>query len=248
MKKKSTILLVLTALMLTTMACGVTTLIPNSRTIEGNGNIVEESRQVGSFDEIHLSGIGNVYVEYGSKESLLIEAEENLIDYVEIKTFGNKLEIGFEDGVSIDPSEDFNFYLTVVELEAVQISGLGSFYLPEVSADRFEIRISGAGDINIDSLFADRLIAQLSGLGDVDIYDGEVTFQDVTISGSGTYNTTKMSSSEVEVTVSGLGTANVHAEDYLDATISGAGNINYSGSPQLNINVTGLGEINVIDD
>ncbi|MEN8241009.1 MAG: head GIN domain-containing protein [Chloroflexota bacterium] len=246
MNKKTALLLVLTALMLSTIACGVTNL--SYRAIDGNGIVVEESRELGSFNEIHLSGIGNVYVEYGAEESLIIEAEENLIKYIETKTYGNTLEIGFEDGISIDPTEDVIFYLTVVELEGVHISGLGSIYLPEVTADRFEIGISGAGDINIDALYADRISASLSGLGDVDIDGGEVSSQDVSISGAGSYDSEKMTSSEAEVKVSGLGSATVHAKDYLDASISGAGDINYSGSPALNVDVSGLGSLHALDD
>ena len=87
MNKKTTLFLVITVLMLSTVACSVTNL--SYRAIDGNGILVEETREVGSFDEILLSGIGSVYVEYGSEESLVIEAEENLIEYIEIRTIGS---------------------------------------------------------------------------------------------------------------------------------------------------------------
>jgi hypothetical protein len=195
MKKQTTLLLIIIALVFSTVACNVTNF--STRTIRGNGDVVEESRQVGRFNEIQLSGIGNLYVEYADEESLLIEAEENLMRYIDIDTRGQNLVIGFEPGTSIDPTEDINFYLTVVELEGVSISGLGSINLPEVETDNFDIHISGAGDINIDALYADRLDAELSGLGDVDIDGGEVDFQNVHISGSGTFSSRKMQSSHL---------------------------------------------------
>ena len=249
MKNRTILLITILALAASTMACGVSTFTSSSlRTIDGNGVVVEESREVGSFNEVQLSGIGTIYVEYGNETSLVIEAEENLIEYIETDTFGKKLVIGTENGRSLDPTEQINFYLTVVELEGVQISGLGSIYLPEVNADRFEIKISGAGDVNIEALYADKLDASLSGLGDVDIEGGEVFSQDVSISGSGTYSAHHLKSSEADVSVSGLGSATVFAEDYLVAGISGAGDINYYGSPEVDMNITGLGSLESLEE
>jgi hypothetical protein len=209
---------------------------------------VEESREVGKFDEIQLSGIGKVYVEFGTEHSLVIEAEENLMEYIEIRTFGQKLVIGMKGAMNFKPTEDIIFYLTVVELEGVQISGLGGIYLPEVNVDRFDIDISGAGDVNIEALYADRVYASLSGLGDVDIDSGEVFSQDISISGAGDYSARHLQSSEAEVSVSGLGSATVNVDDYLDARISGAGDINYYGSPEIDIDVSGLGSVQAEGD
>ena len=246
MKNRTILFVIIFALAVSTLACSVNN-FTSSRTIDGNGVLVEESREVGCFNEIQLSGVGIVYVEYGVEESLVIEAEENLMEYFEIRTVGKKLEIGMENNISIDPTEKISFYVTVVELEGVQISGLGSMNLPEVTADRFEIRISGAGDVNIDALYAERVTARLSGLGDVDIDGGEVFSQEIEISGSGTYDARHLQSSETEVSVSGLGSATIFAMDYLNASISGAGDINYYGSPKVEVDISGLGSLNAGD-
>jgi hypothetical protein len=249
MKKQNAIILIVIAIMLSTSACGTVTISSHSgRRIEGNGVLTEESRDVGNFNEIELAGIGSVYVEFGDETSLVIEAEENLMDYIETRIFGQKLVIRLEDDYSYDPTEDINFYLTVVELEGVSISGLGNMSLPEIETDRFEIGISGAGDVTIDALYADRLYADLSGLGDVDILGGEVEIQDVNISGSGTYSSKDMACREADVSVSGLGSATVTVSEYLDASISGAGDIDYYGSPEVDMNITGLGSLHAHDD
>lgn len=242
MNKKLALFVVSLVLVISATACNETTF--TGRRLRGNGVLVEETREIGSFNQLELSGLGRIYVEFGSEESLRIEAEENLIDLIETDTFGKRLEIGFDDRYSIEPTEDITFYLTVVSLESVSISGLGNIFLPEIETDSFKIYISGAGDVNIDELIADRLEAHLSGLGDVDIFDGEVRFQEVLISGSGTYSSRGMLSSEAEVLVSGLGSATITVEDYLDARISGAGDINYYGSPNIDVDISGLGSLN----
>ena len=249
MRKKNIILIALIALVLSTMACGTTTFFNTSnRRIEGSGVVTEESRQVGSFSEFELAGIGNVYVEFGDETALVIEAEENLIEHIETNTFGQKLTIRMDDSYSYDPTEKINYYLTVVELDGVSISGLGSVYLPEVETGRFELEISGAGDVNIDALYADRLNAELSGLGDVDILDGEVDFQDVSISGSGAYSAENLACREARVRVSGLGSAVVNVSEYLEAEITGAGDIMYSGSPEVSAEISGLGDLEALDE
>lgn len=246
MKKQITLLLGIIILLLSSTACSSN--IYSARTIRGDGDVVEESREVGKFDEIRLSGMGNVYVEFGDEESLTIEAEENLMRYIEVDTRGQMLVIGLEERYSYDPTEDINFYLTVVELEGVEISGFGSINLPEMETNRFTIHISGAGDVSVDALYADQLDADLSGLGDVDIDGGEVDSQSVHISGSGTYSARRLQSSEAEVHVSGLGSATLYVEDYLEARISGAGDINYYGSPEIDVDISGLGSLEAMDN
>lgn len=246
MKKQSTFLLIIIALVFSTAACGRITITP--RVFHGNGDVVEEIRQVGSFDEVQLSGIGNLYIKYGDEESLIVEAEENLMRYIETDIQTNKLIIDLGGGKIVLPTDDINFYLTVVELDSVSITGIGRIYLPEVNASRFDILVSGAGALFIDELFADRLDVVLSGIGEIDIDSGEVDFQSVLVSGPGTYSARRMTSNEADVNISGIGKAIVNVEDYLEARVSGPGDLTYYGSAVLDANVSGLGNLHAMDE
>ena len=89
MKTKTSIVLILIlVLTLTTTACSGFYL---PRTVRGNGNVTEESRQIDSYNEIDFRGIGNLYVTIGEEPSLMIEAEENLLDYLETYVQGLSL-------------------------------------------------------------------------------------------------------------------------------------------------------------
>jgi hypothetical protein len=46
--------------------------------IEGSGHITTEARQVSNFSQVELLGIGELNVTQGDKETLRIEAEDNL--------------------------------------------------------------------------------------------------------------------------------------------------------------------------
>lgn len=245
-KKKLVLILVVAILTLSTTACGVNFYLPNN--VKGNGNLTEESRAIESFDQLDFQGIGNIYVSYGEKESLTIEAEENLLPYLETFTRGDTLVIKVENGRSITPTEPVNFYLTITSLESVDISGLGDVDLPEIEAEHFSVEISGAGDIEIEALYAESLNARMSGLGNLEIDGGEVVSQDIRISGSGKYKARRMDSQETNISISGLGSATVSVSEYLDVSISGAGDVEYYGSPEIDKSISGLGDLDKMDD
>lgn len=246
MKTKTSIVLILILILtLTATACSGF-YVP--RVVRGDGDVIEESRAIESFDEIDFRGIGNLYITIGEEPSLTIEAEENLLDYLETYNQGDRLVLKIEDGYNINPTEPVNFYLTAVSLEAVSVSGLGNVELPEIEADRFRLDLSGAGDIELESLTAEHLEASLSGLGNLKIDDGQVISQDVSISGSGEYDAPDMESEEANIEISGLGSATVFVTGYLDVSISGAGGVDYYGDPEIDQSISGLGDLDKLDD
>lgn len=247
MRTKTTgLLLMAAALMLATLACSFTVNLPDME--KGNGTLREESREISDFSEIVFIGIGELTVTLGDEPALRIEAEENLLPYIETYTRGNTLVIEIEENVNIQPTEPVRFDITAVALDSVEVSGVGDVNLPDLKAERFNIMISGIGDVEISSLEAERLTAEMSGLGDLTILGGQVDSQDVEISGGGKYSASKMESAEAAVTVSGVGSATLRVEVSLDVTISGSGNVSYYGSPQVSSDISGIGDLDHLDD
>lgn len=246
MKNPKTIVILLLVLTVAVSACSVNLTIPD--TIRGNGVVVEETRPVGEFARLDVQGIGNVYVELGDAPSLTIEAEENLLPYIEVENRGDRLVISSERNKNLIPTESVNIYLTVTGLEGVIISGLGNVELPALEAARFTIDLNGAGDIEIESLTAESLRADLSGLGDLQIDAGEVVSQEISISGSGKYDGAGLASQTANIEISGLGSAVVRVSDKLDVSISGAGGVEYYGDPEIDRSISGLGNLEKIGD
>src|SRR4030095_14010684 len=63
-------------------------------TVKGSGIARQESRQVHDFSEMSLSGSGEVFIEQTGKESLTIEADDNLLPYLETEVQGGALTLG----------------------------------------------------------------------------------------------------------------------------------------------------------
>lgn len=253
MSKRSftSFLAALTVLVLMTVACRFS--IPGgSETITPSGVIITETRDVSGFDSVDFSSIGEVTLVQGETESLVIEADDNLLPYVEVKVSGSKLTIGMKDETGLNFSFDgtkptLHFTLTVKDLSSLEVSGLATVNCDSLSASDFSLGISGGGDINIASLTADTLEVNLSGLGDITLA-GQVAEQQVNISGAGNYNAGDLESATVSVNLSGLGDTTVWAAESLDVTISGAGNVDYYGSPSVSQNVSGLGDLSSLGE
>jgi hypothetical protein len=178
MKQRIGLAVVVSVMALSILACQV----GGFTRVRGSGNIVEEGREVSGFTGVALAGIGELTIEVGERESLRIEAEDNLMTYLETEVRNGMLEIGVQDGVNLNSTRPVRFYLTVKELDTIVLSGSGDIKAPDLEAERFSVTISGSGDVEMGDLSADTLDVVISGSGNLDIAGGRVGEQDITIS------------------------------------------------------------------
>jgi hypothetical protein len=213
------------------------------RVVRGSGDVETESRSVNGFDQVSLNGQGKLILKQGEQEALEIEAEDNIIAVIETEVRANTLHIGTKANTTIRPTEPVRFYLTMIEIASLEISGSGNMVADNVTTDRLTLQINGSGDISIDSLSAASLIVDINGAGDVEVA-GRATGQAIEISGSGNYRAADLESEAVDVGVNGAGETTVWASQTLDVEISGSGNVNYYGSPAASQDINGSGEVN----
>jgi hypothetical protein len=242
------ILLLLFVIVFVSTAC---TIPFGPRLVKGSGDIVVEERDVSDFEEILVTGAGRFIITQGDSESLTIETDDNLMEYIETDVKGKTLEIGFKDGTvfssqggrkALEPSDGFIFRISVIDLTNITISGAAKIDVEKLKTDNLNIVLSGAGDINLDDLNAHNLDVLLSGAGDIMVV-GAVDTQNVSLNGFGRYQGFDLKSQEAVVTISGAGGAEVWVSDSLEVVISGAGDVKYYGSPEINPEISGLGRI-----
>lgn len=221
-------------------ACGV-------RYVRGSGNIITEEREVSGVNGLNVSGFGEVFITQGDEESLTIETDDNLMQYIHTEVRNNTLYVDFTEQIIPDPSGSITFNLKVIDLESLELSGAGSFDIQALDTPSLGITFSGAGNINLDSLNADELSVDLNGAGNINLA-GEVGKQDVGISGAGKYSAPDLQSSQADVLIEGLGQVVVWATDALTVTIEGAGTVDYYGSPSVTQKIEGGGRINSLGE
>jgi hypothetical protein len=215
-------------------------------TVRGSGKLVTESRDVRDFDRVSLSGSGKVILTQGDGESLTIETDGNVMQYVTTEVRGGTLTLGTEPGKRISPTR-LKFTLSAKDLDGLTVTGSGDLVAERFGTDDLEITVSGSGDVQIDALTAEKVAVRISGSGDVKLA-GQVTGQEVTISGSGKYRGGDLSSETVAATIAGSGDATVWASESLEARITGSGSVSYYGHPETSVSTSGSGNVKDLGD
>ena len=132
-----------TILLLTTLACGAID-IGSDRTIRGSGDIDDEVREVGRITSVELATIDTLHIDLGSDEALRIEAEDNILEYIQTDVRNENLIIRMRENVNIHTTRSVDYYLTVKTLDAIEISSSGDIIAPSFEAERFSVSISSS--------------------------------------------------------------------------------------------------------
>ena len=218
--------------------------------VAGSGVVETGTRQVSNFDAIVVEYPAEITVQQGESESLVIEAEDNLLAQLsaEVRNGTLYLENTERDWRErVNPTKPVLVTITVVELNRVQFPTAGTMLIEALQTDSLDISVSGAGDVTLKDLDAGNLEISLSGAGNINA-DGVVKGLQISISGLGNFNGGDLQSQNSDVHISGAGSATVWAKEELDASISGAGSIDYYGNPSVNERISGVGNVHKIGE
>jgi hypothetical protein len=206
--------------------------------------MITETRDVRDFDEVVVQGRGELILEQGDIESVVIEADEAVMSHVKAVVEGRRLVLGLEhwwDHLLL-PTALLRFRVSAVMLRRVTISGSGTVRAEALRADDLSLEISGSGDMAFAQLTAGAVSLGISGGGKMTV-SGEAESVAVRISGSGNVQTGGLATQAAEVRISGSGNVKVDAAQTLDVQISGSGTVKYTGQPQISQRISGSGSI-----
>ena len=213
--------------------------------IKGNGNMITKNITTASYDAIKVSGFFDVELVAGEEGKITLQAEENLVDFIEIKVENNILKMSVEKGAHIAPSHGYKVFITVPfqSLTEVSLAGSGDINSKNtITADEFKSTLSGSGDIHLE-VNAKEINSEVTGSGDLTLKGKSDVFK-CNVVGSGDMNASALESAVVYAKVTGSGDCKVYCTDSLEARVIGSGDINYSGDPKKkDTKVTGSGDI-----
>lgn len=191
--------------------------------LRGSGIIRAETRDIGSFGQVVVSGNTRVFVTQGERPSLVVEVDDNLLEYVRAEVDEFALRLGFAGTVGgYAPTQPLTFHLTAHRLRSLELDGAGAIEATNINAPRLVVNISGSGRVRLT---------------------GRIDEQFVTLNGSGTYDAAGAESETARVRINGSGAALVWASDALTARLNGSGRISYYGQPQVSQDITGSGQV-----
>jgi hypothetical protein len=173
----------------------------NPRNIKGTGPVVSKTFTLDAFSKIQNTGVADVYVTLGSPQSVELHAQQNIIDVMTIGVNGDELQIGLENGVSIEEAEEIRFDITIPSITSLNLTGVGDFIL--------------SGD------YQDNLTIVITGVGNVKAFDLEVGTCDITITGIGDCEVHVKN--QLDVSITGVGKVYYKGSPSITSSISGVG-------------------------
>lgn len=204
-------------LMLTVTACG-TTIQPTLEGTRGSGTIISTQRDVDNFSTIQIYMGADLILTQSTTESLIIEADDNVMQYIETRIENGRLIVSKPDHINLDPSQTIHLNVSFNTLHEIEIFGSSNIKAGDLDLDALAISFSGSGSTRLT---------------------GKVNEQTITIRGQATIKNFDLTSRHVVIDISGNGTIEVNAEEMLDVTVAGMGTIRYTGNPTVIENVNG---------
>jgi hypothetical protein len=209
--------------------------------ITGNGDVVFEERQVSDFNGISVSSGIDVYITQGERESVEVEADENLMDVINTRVENDVLKISTSKNIRMAKSK--KVYVTYVNLNKIGVSSAGDVKGKNtLNTDKLKINLSSAGDLVLD-VEADEILIKISSSGNVSL-SGKTNYLKAGLSSAGDLNAFDLEAKVGDISVSSAGDAKVFITDEASFSSSSAGDIIYKGDPKIkNMSTSSAGSI-----
>lgn len=241
---RKTLIFIIPLMAMVLMSCrfGSVNVDLNRETIEGSGTLKTETRDVSGIERVSLQDFGDLVIIQGDSEGLSIEADDNLLPYLQTEMNGRELVLKVKDGYELTTDATIRYTLKVKNLNRVSVAGAGNVSAEKLNVGDLALKVDGSGNIEIADLQAANLRSEANGTGNFDM-KGKVASQTLTITGAGNYACGDLESKESSVTINGAGNVTMWVVEKLDITINGFGNVNYYGSPRVSQNIAGGGGV-----
>jgi hypothetical protein len=199
------------------------------KTVRGDGNVIKKERPTTSFDGIKVSSGVDVYLSQGDNESVTVEADENLHEYILTEVKDGVLNV-YTD-VNIREAKMERVHVTIKDVRSLKTSSAGDIIGESpVRGTDIEIEASSAGDVRLE-VYAKKIEVNISSSGDVTL-SGEAETLKADLSSAGDLDAYNLKAKDVDVSASSAGDAKVYASEKITARSSSAGDIYYQGEPK----------------
>jgi hypothetical protein len=171
--------------------------------VTGVGDVVTKTLDLSSFNSISNTGVANIFVTIGDTQSVVLKAQQNIINVMTYSVTSNTLEIGLKNNIGIKESKGIIFEITI----------------PEIN----EIELEGVGDFDMEGDLQDELYISHTGVGNFYVYDMEVDICHINFTGIGLCKV-KVNNT-LNVTITGIGKVYYRGDPTITSSITGLGSL-----------------------
>ena len=209
------------------------------KTIEPSGNIITKDISVKSFDAIRANGLYELILTQGDKESVKIEADDNVQDLFNVSNDGSTLVIDMpklkHDDVNIKNKHDdhhgmkWKVYVSFKNLKSIDVGVVGNVHSENaVKAQAFEINSKNVGNVDLE-INTSKLTVQNNGVGNLRL-NGTATDAVINNSGVGALDGEGLVVQTMNINNSGVGHASVNVQKDLTIKQSFLGKVSNKGN------------------
>ena len=224
----------------------------------------KETRSVSGFTGINASSVFNITVSKGNTESLIIEADDNVMPYVRSEVRNGVLHLYIDNNKQAKNIKILKASIVMKNLDNVTLSGACKFTTNDLfTPEKFKVDCSGAsgievnlntGQLNLEASGASkiRIKANITGNTGLNVsgtskIQGELKAANVELSSSGVCSVELTGSADdFKIDVSGV--SKIMAEDFIVKTAniksSGSGKITVNATNALKVNASGASSVN----
>jgi hypothetical protein len=190
--------------------------------LRGSGNTVTRDMDLSGFTRLEISHAFRVYLTQSDRYEVIITADDNMWDALDVFKSGNTLKIGVDPGAFSVQNVTLEAEISMPSLERASVSG-ASRLTGEMDTGDITLEVSGASRLTLGGSGGDLRI-DASGASQVDLAGFVV--------------------GDADVEASGASTVTVHVTGRLNADASGASRVEYLGDPRLgNIDTSGASSV-----
>lgn len=198
--------------------------------VSGNGNVQKEERKVTDFTGLKTSSAIDVYLSQGNGHKIVVEADENLLEYIVTEVSNDVLRI-YPDDVNIRKAEKLRVYVTMQNVNYISASSAGDVIgETPVKTESLKISASSSGDVKLE-VYAKNLSLKTSSAGDITL-KGTADYVEASTSSAGDIKAYDLKVKEADLSSSSAGDIKITVTERLKARASSAGDIYFYGNPE----------------
>lgn len=209
-------------------------------TVYESGIVVTKKHTIHDIKTIEASGNFYLKVRQADTESLVIEADKNIMPFVQVDVVDHVLKINIKDDVRLELNNSITCYINVKNVQTIKQAGAITL---DIEVDNEELSLESSGSsTTFGSITTKKLSITARGYAKIDL-GGKTSSQNLVISGSVTYDGTDLESEICKLKVSGNADVTVKASKEITGSVSGSSVLYYIGKPKINVSTSGFSSI-----
>jgi len=197
--------------------------------IEGSGNVITKDISVKSFDELDASGVFNLQLSQGDKETLRIEADDNLMDLFIVENEGSTLKIKMKKNSNFNSKKQLKVYITFKTLKSINLGMVGGTSSDDkLKFTDLKLKNQSVGSVSLN-MTLQTLNMENQSVGSVKL-EGSAENAIVKNNSVGSINAGNFVVQKMDIENNGVGSATVNAEKELKYSDSFLGKVSNRGN------------------